>query len=63
MSIMIDILDAIHRLVFVFFNIVPETGLCLHPHLKPTQLGAIDRAGPVIGTSCSRLGPIEQAFT
>jgi hypothetical protein len=33
--------------LFKIYN-VSETGFCLHLHVKPTQLGPIDRASPYL---------------
>jgi hypothetical protein len=40
-----------HHPVYILKHNVSETGFCLRLHVKPTQLGSIDRAGPEIGTS------------
>jgi hypothetical protein len=42
-------LDIIHRLVHLKKN-VSETGFCLRPQVKPTQLDPIDRASPYLRT-------------
>jgi hypothetical protein len=36
--------------LFLFENNVSETGFCLRPQQKPTQLGPIDRASPYLRT-------------
>jgi hypothetical protein len=41
--------DIIHRLVhFLKKHNVSETGFCLRPQVKPTQLDPIDRASPYL---------------
>jgi hypothetical protein len=44
----IIILDIIHRPVFYLKHNVPETRFCFVFQVKPTQLGAIDRASPCL---------------
>jgi hypothetical protein len=46
-------LDIIHRLVHFLKNNVLETGFCLRPRVKPTQLDPIDRASPYLRTPMS----------
>jgi hypothetical protein len=49
-------LDIIHRFVFclkchpvyISKHNVSETGVCLRPQVKPTQLGPIDRVSPYL---------------
>jgi hypothetical protein len=43
-------LDIIHRPVYISKHNVSETGFCLRLQVKPTQLGAIDRARPYLRT-------------
>jgi hypothetical protein len=43
-------LDISHRPVCSTKHNVSETGFCLRLHLKPTQLGPIDRASPYLRT-------------
>jgi hypothetical protein len=47
-------LDIIHRLVHLKKkNNFSETGFCLRPQVKPTQLDPIDRASPYLQTPMS----------
>jgi hypothetical protein len=43
-------LDIIHRPVYISKHNVSETVFCLCIHVKPTQLGTIDRANPYLPT-------------
>jgi hypothetical protein len=49
----ITFLDIIHRLVHLKKHNVSDTGFCLRPQVKPTQLGPIDRASPYLRTESS----------
>jgi hypothetical protein len=42
-----------HDPVYISKHSVSETGFCLHLHLKPTQLGPINRASPYLQTECT----------
>jgi hypothetical protein len=37
-----------HRSVYITKHNVSETGFCLRLHVKPTQLGPLDRASPYL---------------
>jgi hypothetical protein len=43
-------LDIIHRVVHFLKHNVSETGFCLRPQVKPTQLDPIDGASPYLQT-------------
>jgi hypothetical protein len=43
-------LDIIHRPVYISEHNISETGFCLPPQVKPTQLGPIDRASSYLWT-------------
>jgi hypothetical protein len=57
------LLDTIHRLVYFLENNVSETGFCLRPQVKPTQLDPIDRASPYLYHRHKRLNKYDRLHT
>jgi hypothetical protein len=57
-------LDIIHCLVhFLKNHNVSETGFCLHPQVKPTQLDPIDRASPYLRTPMAVIQGVHKIST